>query len=173
MSPSPPSILRNSLSSPSLPCLALISAFLAWTSLSLRKSGRDLTALIPEACARSREEPADFIGDLSCDIDVFFLRAEGSGLGIGFETLKLFWKRTLSRVDAVPNGSVVGSVEVFLGGRAGNGLGASGLIVACMRANEDAVGAYSLELGTVAVVLGRLSSVGGGGAGRAFLKVSA
>ena len=74
-------------------------------------------------------------------MDVPFLRAEGSGLGIGFGTLKFDWKSTLSRVDAAPNSSVVGRVDAFLNGTLGSGLGPSGLTVACILASDDAVGA--------------------------------
>lgn len=180
MSSSPASILLNSLSSPILLCLALISAFRAWTSRSFRMSGRDLTALSPEACARARADDADFMGDLSGDIELPFFNADGKGgtVGSGFGTLKLAWKRTLLWVEADPKGSVAANADTFFVGIAGNGLGPSGLMVACIRARDEAVGAYSRELGTAAVTFGRIRSDaggagGGGGAGLAFFSISA
>lgn len=81
------------------------------------------------------------MGDFSCDIELPFFKADGRGVGTGFGTLKLVWKRTWSRVEADPKGSAVGIVDAFLVGTEGSGLGPSGFTVACILASEDAVGA--------------------------------
>ena len=72
-------------------------------------------------------------------------------------------------------GTVVPEVEVDLGIE-GTGLGPVGLIVACILAREEAVGACNLEV-DMEVGLGRVEisedSAGGGGAARTFLRISA
>ena len=72
-------------------------------------------------------------------------------------------------------GTAVEEVEVDLG-IAGTGLGPVGLIVACILAREEAVGACNLEV-DMAAGLGRVGtsevSTGGGGAARTFLRISA
>ena len=72
-------------------------------------------------------------------------------------------------------GTVVEEVEVDLG-IAGIGLAPVGLTVACILAREEAVGACNLEV-DIEVGLGRVEisedSVGGGGAARTFLRISA
>lgn len=67
-------------------------------------------------------------------------------------------------------------VEVDLGIE-GIGLAPVGLTVACILAREEAVGACNLEVDIDAVGLGRVvgsvESIGGGGAARTFLRISA
>lgn len=123
---------------------------------------------MPDAWARARAEAADLMGDLSCEIDLVFWMPWGRGPA-GFGTLKLVWNKT-SRVEPSPNGSVDVEVREDL---AGMGFGPSGLMVACILASEEAVGAYSREEVTEAVNFGRAVSEGGGGAGLAFLRMSA
>jgi hypothetical protein len=146
---SSPNILLNSLSSPTLSCLALISAFLACTSLSFFISGRDFTAWRPDTWDLSLDEGADFIGDLSWTVDLPFRRPGVWVVLVGLATLKLDWKSTLSREEALPKGSVVGIDEVTVGAEAeedaalgtfGKGL-EGGLTVACILASDEAVGA--------------------------------
>jgi len=72
-------------------------------------------------------------------------------------------------------GTVVEEVEVDLG-MAGIGLAPVGLIVACILAREEAVGACNLEV-DIESGLGRVAaseeSAGGGGAALTFLRISA
>jgi len=72
-------------------------------------------------------------------------------------------------------GTAVEEVEVDLGIE-GTGLGPVVLIVACILAREEAVGACNLEV-AMEVGLGRIEfsedSTGGGGAARTFLRISA
>jgi hypothetical protein len=108
---------------------------------------------------------------------------------VGLATLKLDWKRTLSREEALLNGPGIGGTggmaaveveaEAVLDTR-GMGREPPGLTVACILASEEAVGAYNLEEGTVLVFLAfedevdcDSSEVGGAGAGRTFFRISA
>ena len=80
--------------------------------------------------------------------------------------LKLALKSRFGREEAVPNLVVGGMVEEPR---------SDGLIVACILASEDAVGAYNVD---DRVIVGGLSTLqvieaGGAGAGRAFRIISA
>lgn len=98
--------------------------------------------------------------------------------------MKLDWNWTLSLEEALANGPagiggtggiLADRVEVLLGiVGIGNGRSVVGLIVACILASEEAVGAYNLEDEIELVGFGRDSaSAGGGGAALTFFRISA
>ena len=99
---------------------------------------------------------------------------------VGAGTLKLESK--VLRDEARPYGFVVAMGRAATFGVAGSGRSAVGFTVACMRAIELAVGAYSVEerlivagrgTGATFSVYSISSSIGGAGAGRAVRMMSA
>ena len=150
-----PSSSRRSRSSASLSCLERIAARLALTSASLLKLVFDLTALSPLAfcLARRAADECDLPGVRAGDDvtrgelgipgslgPIGFTRGLRPDVELGGGTLKLVSK--LAREDARPNGRVVANPALVMVGAFSL---PGGLTVACLRANELAVGAYNVE----------------------------